>query len=107
MIVTDFEVFLWVGVFNKTIVPLALVEYESYSQLGTMRLVGALSTQPRPQANSRYPSNRRRLGTERDSEKAWHKMAKKSQFNEKKSQILIDENLLFSAKIREYFGCIS
>ena len=23
--------------------------------------------QPRPQANSRYPSNRRRLGTERDS----------------------------------------
>ena len=26
--------------------------------------------QPRPQANSRYPSNRRRLGTERDIERA-------------------------------------
>ena len=62
--------------------------------------------QLRPKANSRYSSNRRRIGTKRDSEKAWHKKAKKSQFNEKKCQKLIDENL-FSAKIREYFGCIS
>ena len=33
-------------------------------------------TQPRPQANSRYPNEQRKPGTERDSEKAWHKMAK-------------------------------
>ena len=61
---------------------------------------GRAQTQPRPQANSRYPNEKRKPGTERDSEKAWHKMAKKS-------QILLDENLLFSARIREYFGCIS
>ena len=63
--------------------------------------------QPCPQANSRYPNEKRKPATERDSEKAWHKMAKKSQFSEKKSQILLDENLIFSARIREYFGCIS
>ena len=63
--------------------------------------------QPRPQANSHYPCYRGRLGTKGDSEKAWHKMAKKSQFSEKKSQILLDKNLPFSARIREYFGCIS
>ena len=55
--------------------------------------VGCL--QPRPQANSRYPNEKRKPGIERDSEKAWHKMAKKSQFSEKKSQIFLDENLLF------------
>ena len=37
-----------------------------------------------PQANSRYLSKRRRLGTEHDSQKAWHKMAKKAQFCEKR-----------------------
>ena len=63
--------------------------------------------QPRPQANSRYPNEKRKPGTKSDSEKAWHKMAKKSQFSDKKSQILLDEILLFSARIREYFGCIS
>ena len=62
--------------------------------------------QPCPQANSRYPNEKRKPGTDGDSEKAWHKMAKKSQFSEKKSQILLDENL-FSARIREYFRCIS
>ena len=47
-------------------------------------------------------SKRRRLGTERDNEKAWHKMAKKSKSSEKKSQTLLDEILLFAARIREY-----
>ena len=42
--------------------------------------------QLRSQANSRYPSDRRRLGTEHDSEKASHKMAKKSQLSKKKSR---------------------
>ena len=59
--------------------------------------------QPFSQANSRYPSERRRLGTEHDSEKAWHKWQKKSQFSEKKAQTLLDGNLLFAARIREYF----
>ena len=36
----------FVGVFNKTIIPLGLVGYEMiiYSQLGAMRLVGYLSS---------------------------------------------------------------
>ena len=62
-----------------------------------------LGCQSHPQANSLYPSERRRLGTKRNSEKAWHKMAEKSQLSKKKSLILPDENLLFSARIREYF----
>ena len=66
-----------------------------------------VSTQPRPQAYFRHLSERKRLGAERDSEKAWHKMGKKSQFSEKKSQTLLYKNLLFVARVEEYFGCIS
>ena len=51
--------------------------------------------QPRPQANSRYPSDRRRLGTKPNSDNAWHKMAKKSQFSEKKTQILLKKTCFF------------
>ena len=59
------------------------------------------------QANSRYLNERRRLGTERDSKKVWHKIAKKPHFGKKESQALLNKNLLFAARIREYFGCIS
>ena len=56
-------------------------------------LKAILLGQPRPQANFRYPSDRRGLGTEQDSEKVWYKMAKKSQFSEKTSQILLKASL--------------
>ena len=39
MVVGDFEVFLWVFLI-KTIIPLVLVGYEKYRQLGPMWLVG-------------------------------------------------------------------
>ena len=64
---------------------------------------GRAQTQPRPQANSRYPNEKRKPGAEHDSEKAWHKMAKKSQISEKKSQILLDENPSFFCEDQRIF----
>ena len=69
-------------------------------------------TQPCTQASSCYLSYQRRLGTECDSTrpgKKWQKsrlyerITKKSQIDDKKSQIILDENPLFSATITVYF----
>ena len=55
----------------------------------------------------RYPSDRIRFGTEHDSKKAWHKIAKKVLVQREKVPDIARKKLHFSARIREYFGCIS
>ena len=45
-------------------------QFVGLSRLPVGRSSNILETQPRPQANSRYPNEKRKPGTERDNEKA-------------------------------------
>ena len=57
-------------------------------------MIAGLLSQPRPQANSRYSSDRRGFGTERGSKKAWHKMAKKkTDIAQRKSPFCKDQGI--------------